>query len=408
MALPKSYVTRHSGVFLTSVFGKREHAMEKNIGIYYVSKHGQTQKIAQFLGECFRDRDWDVYVTDLHDGAGTPQVSSFSAVLVGAPIYMKRYPKEVRRFVARHREELMALPTTGFFSTCLTATPHTQEAYLESLRPLREFLDEVSWTPQWIASFPGAVNFREYCPLVAWILKRICRKAGGPTDTSRDYEFTRWDEVARFAQHVDHDVVQSPYRAVSISLATRTLNELMPEFEQRLVQEITVNASPGKVRTAIESMELADMPLAETLASIRNFGRACHEHALTFQQAAALFGVLNIHLMQRHEIAGALIGQFWKRDYGIRAMRNVEEFKDFDDPAYTKALTNFWFDDYRNGKTMVRAETRIHSLGAKSRRRFHGYWSVVSPGVRLYMASVLRGIARTAFRHQHEHHAIAV
>jgi len=69
--------------------------------------------------------------------------------------------------------------------------------------------------------------------------------------------------------------------------------------------------------------------------------------------------------------------------------------------------TNFWFGDYRDGKTTVRTETRIHSLGMKSRRRFHGYWSLVSGGVYLYMGSVLRGIARSAFRRSHERHVLA-
>lgn len=382
--------------------------MEKNIGIYYASKHGQTDKIAHFLGECFTIREWEVYVTDLDDSAaGTPDVSNFSAVLIGAPIYMQRYPRAVRAFLNRNRRELMAVPSTGFFSTCLTATPGTHEAYLESLGPVRKFLDEVSWTPDWIASFPGALNYREYGPLARWIIKRISQKEGGPTDTSKDYELTRWEEVSRFAQDFDEDAAQSPYRAEAVSLATRTLNELMPEFEQRLVQEITIQASPEEVRSAIESMELSDMPLADILAWIRNLGRASEEHPATFQQAATAFGALPIVTKQPHEIADGLIGQFWRRDYGIRLMRHVEEFRAFKDPAFTKAITNFWFDGYREGKTVVRTETRIHSLGSKSRRKFHGYWSIVSLGVRLYMGSILRGIARSVFRRRREHHVLA-
>ena len=31
------------------------------------------------------------------------------------------------------------------------------------------------------------------------LLKRISRRAGGPTDTSRDYEMTDWNQVVRFA-----------------------------------------------------------------------------------------------------------------------------------------------------------------------------------------------------------------
>jgi len=381
--------------------------MEKNIGIYYASKHGQTEKIANFLGDCFRSRDWEVYVTDLDKGAGTPEISTFSVVLIGGPVYRERYPRPLARFVMKNRLQLRALPSTGFFSTCLTATPATRESYLASLRPVRKFLHHVSWAPDWIASFPGALNYREYNPLLRWIMEGIARKEGGPTDTSKDYELTRWQDVARFAQDFDHNAFESPYRAESISLATRTLDELMPQFEQRTVQEVTVAASPNEVGAAIESMELADMPLAEILAWIRNFGRTSGEHPITFQQAAAAFGVLAIPTKQPHEIVGALVGQFWKRDYGIQVVRNLEDFQAFHDPAYTKVATNFWFDDCRHGKTVVRTETRIHSLGSKSRRRFHGYWSIVSPGVRLFMGSTLRGVARRVFRRRREGRLLA-
>jgi len=381
--------------------------MERNIGIYYASKHGQTEKIANFLGDCFRSRDWEVYVTDLDKGAGTPDIRTFSAVLIGGPVYRERYPSPLGRFVMKNRLQLRVLPATGFFSTCLTATPATRESYLESLRPVRKFLHDVSWAPDWIASFPGALNYREYNPFLRWIMEGIARKEGGPTDTRKDYELTRWQDVARFAQDFDHDAFDSPYRAESISLATRTLDELMPQFEQRIVQEIMVPATPEEVGAAIESMELADMPLAEILAWIRNRGRTSGKHAITFQQAAAAFGVLPIATKQAHEVIGGLIGQFWKRDYGTRLVRNLEDFQAFHDPAYTKAVTNFWFDDYRHGTTLVRTETRIHSFGTKARRRFHGYWSIVSPGVRLYMGSTLRGIARSAFRRRREDRVLA-
>jgi len=382
--------------------------MEKNIGIYFSSKHGQTEKIAHSLGEWFTGRGWDVYVTDLIDhNAGTPEVTNFSAVLIGAPMYMHRYPKSIRRFIEENRFELMALPATGFFSTCLTAAPGTHEAYVESLAPVRKFLDEVSWTPDWIASFPGALNYKEYDPLTRRIMRNISRKEGGPTETTKDFELTRWEEVTRFAQDFDEGADGSPYRATAVELATRTLNELLPEYEQRMVQEILIHATPDEVKSAIESLELTDMPLADILGWIRNLGSTHDERPVNFQQAACAFGALPIRTKQPHEIAGALVGQFWKLSYGIQMMRNVEEFKAFTDPIYTKAVTNFWFGEYRDGKTTVRTETRIHSLGMKSRRRFHGYWSLASAGVYLYMGSVLRGIARSAFRRRREHHVLA-
>ena len=381
--------------------------MEKNIGIYYATRYGQTKRIAHFLGESFMNLGWEVYVTNLRDGGGVPEVENFSAVLVGAPVYMHGYPRKVRHFVEQNRLALMMIPSTGFFSTSLMATPGTPEAYAEALGPARHFLDEVSWTPDWIASFPGALNYAEYNPMMRWVMQGISRREKGPTDASKDYELTRWEEVTKFAQDFNEGAPQSPYRADAISLATRTLNEFVPEFEQRIVQQIAVRATPEEVRNAIETMQLADMPLAAILAKIRNLGRSLEDRDATFQQAAAGFGVVPIVTKQAHEICGGLVGQFWKREYGIRMLKNAEGFKAFAESAYTKAITNFWFDEYRDGRTTVRTETRVHSLGNKSRRRFHGYWSMMSLGIRIYLASVLRGVARSVFRHNREQHVLA-
>lgn len=50
------------------------------------------------------------------------------------------------------------------------------------------------------ASFAGALLYQNYHPLLRWIMKRIARKAGGGTDTSRNYEYTDWGEVEAFGR----------------------------------------------------------------------------------------------------------------------------------------------------------------------------------------------------------------
>jgi menaquinone-dependent protoporphyrinogen oxidase len=382
--------------------------MRKNIGIFSVSKHLQTTRIAHFLGDWFVEHGSDVYISDLSRGMeGLPEVRNFDAVLVGAPVYRGRYPRIVRRFVTENRSQLMAAGSSGFFSVCLSETPGTCEAHLQALGPVHEFLDGVSWTPEWIATFPGALNYRDYNPLLRRIMQRVSRKEGGPTDTTRDFELTRWNEVASFAKDFMEGAALSPFDADLVPLATRALSQLAPEFEQRIVQRIAVDATPEEVREALETLEPGDMPLAEIVARIRNFGRGTAAKPATFREAAAAFGALAIETHQPHELLGVLTGQFWKKDYAIRRMRSLEEFKAFEDPAYTKALTNFWFDESRDGKTLVRTETRIHSLGPDSRQSFRLYWDVVGLGVRLYMGSVLRGIRRSALRRRWHRRALA-
>jgi menaquinone-dependent protoporphyrinogen oxidase len=382
--------------------------MKKNIGIYFASKHGQTTKVAHFLCDWFTQQGSDVHIVDLSQGTeGLAEVRNFDAVLVGAPLYRSRYPRAVRNFVRDNRGELMGLSSTGFFSVCLAETPGTREAHLESLVPVREFLDDVSWTPEWIAAFPGALNYREYNPLLRRIMKGISQKGGGPVDTTKDFELTRWDDVERFARDFYEGVAQSPFDGELLPLATRALNRFAPEFERRIVQKIAVEATPDEVRDALEFLELADMPLAQFLARIRNLGQGSSPKPPTLRQAAAEFGALELATNEPHELLGALTGRFWTRDYGIRRMHSVDEFQAFENPAYTKALTNFWFGDFRDGKTLVRTETRIHSLGPESRESFQLYWDVVGWGIRLYMGSVLRGIRRSVARRRWQHRAVA-
>jgi len=384
--------------------------MMNHIGIYFTTKRYQTQKIANYLAQWFRESGSEVEVLDLARlDERSPLPTDFDAVLIGSPVYMCGYPREVTRFVRQRRTALNRVQTTGFFSVSLTATPETPEAYAESLGPVGKFLDATAWSPQWIASFPGALNYREYNPVLRSIMRNISAKRGGPTDTRQDYYFTRWDEVSQFAADFFNGEASSRYRAATFAHATRTLNALMPDFEQRIVQQVEVAAAPEEIRAVIQTMQLEDMPLAGLLAWIRNLGQEAPAHApkMLFQDAAETFGSLAVPSTQQHETVGALVGQFWTRDYGIWRLGHIEEFRDFAQPGYAKVLTNFWFDEHLDGHTILRTETRVHSTSPAAARKFRVYWTIVGLGVRLYMRSVLRGIRRSAQLRRWERRAAA-
>ena len=46
----------------------------------------------------------------------------------------------------------------------------------------------------------GALPYTKYGWLKKWIMRRIVAKAGGDTDTTRDYEYTDWNDVREFAR----------------------------------------------------------------------------------------------------------------------------------------------------------------------------------------------------------------
>src|SRR5215467_13612460 len=60
------------------------------------------------------------------------------------------------------------------------------------------FFDQTSWHPNRVKPVAGALLYTKYNFIVRFIMKRIAKKAGAATDTSRDYEYTDWLSLNRF------------------------------------------------------------------------------------------------------------------------------------------------------------------------------------------------------------------
>ena len=60
------------------------------------------------------------------------------------------------------------------------------------------FLRETGWHPTVIRAVAGALLYTKYSFLLRFVMKRIARKAGAGTDTSKDYEYTDWEGLDHF------------------------------------------------------------------------------------------------------------------------------------------------------------------------------------------------------------------
>ena len=166
-----------------------------SILIVYGSTYGQTERIACRIAELLREAD---YTVDMHRGDQLPDpltLGTYAGVVVAASVLKGHHQGYIREFVRRHARRLNQLPT-AFVSVCGAARgdPLTAEGYLEAL------LRESGWQPTIARSFTGAVAYTKYPWLLRWVMKRISRQKGLPTDTSRDWDFTEWDQVDRFGR----------------------------------------------------------------------------------------------------------------------------------------------------------------------------------------------------------------
>lgn len=53
-----------------------------------------------------------------------------------------------------------------------------------------------------IEMIAGALTYSKYPRPLKWLMRRIAEKAGEDTDTSRDYEYTDWEQVKRYAHRL--------------------------------------------------------------------------------------------------------------------------------------------------------------------------------------------------------------
>ena len=168
------------------------------VAFCYGTTEGQTGVVAERMAAVLEDAGHDPALFHVGHLPTDFSLADYDAVVIGASIHVGSHQASVTRFVADHVDELNRLPS-AFFSVSLTAAEGTEEAWETARSMLADFLAETGWEPDATAVVPGALRNSQYGTLKRFVMKRIAKRAGGGTDTSRDYEYTDWDEVASFA-----------------------------------------------------------------------------------------------------------------------------------------------------------------------------------------------------------------
>ncbi len=167
----------------------------------YGSTHGQAEAVLRKVVALLGGGDLDVVVEAGDRAAGVLDPGSFDAVVIAASVILGHYQHYIRDFVVDHRDSLNERPT-AFISVSGTR-PESDPAWrAEAEAHVADFLESTGWRPTVTATFAGALRYPRYNWFTRLIMRRISRSHGGPTDTHREYEFTDWAAVTRFAMHL--------------------------------------------------------------------------------------------------------------------------------------------------------------------------------------------------------------
>lgn len=189
----------------------------RRILIVYGSNHGQTAKIARYMADLLTASGDRVTLARVDEFPRRIVPGRFDGVIVGASVNFSRHQRSVRRFVRANREMLDTMPT-AFFSVSGAAAGADEASRAAARGYVDDFLRETGWNPAITDAIAGAMAYTKYPAPTRWMLKRIAQKSGGPTDTSRDHEFTDWAQVQLFVEAFAATV---PREAEALALAMR-------------------------------------------------------------------------------------------------------------------------------------------------------------------------------------------
>lgn len=179
----------------------------KKILVLYATKHGQSKKIAQTLADHLSTLGVQVSLLDVSDfDKHALSLDTFDYLVFGASIYIGNIEKDMTVFINKNADTIASLPRS-FFLVAMAAATKDDGRREKSLAEIRLNLSrrvQVNFPD--IEVFAGAIKYTQYNWLVKWMMKRIARKEGGSVDTSRDYEYTDWTQLAAYAQRLANKV----------------------------------------------------------------------------------------------------------------------------------------------------------------------------------------------------------
>jgi hypothetical protein len=205
-----------------------------------------------------------------------------------------------------------------------------------------------------------------------------------------------------FESHIAAGTVPPSHLALHI-------DEVMPHFDVNVVQHIVVNADPEETYQAVLDADLMDNRVTDLMVGARDLpnrllrrtqmadgGQPGQRPTFRMRDASGQrMGWVGLRDEPGVEFLAGLVGQFWRRDYGIVQV-SPEEFASFDRPGYAKTVAGFALHPHGRGRTLLTYESRTVTTDAAARRRFATYWLVLRPFVRLMLRGALVTMKRQA------------
>lgn len=166
--------------------------------IIFGTVEGHTRKIARNLSATVQSLGHQATVFDAGD-LGDVDLDVADAIIVCAPVHIGTFPTAIAHWLKTKAGKLAELPS-AFVSVSLAAASPFPEEHAEIQKITEKLFETTGWRPMMVHQAAGALKYPEYDFLKRLLMKHIAYREGGPTDVTKDHEFTNWNALAAFAE----------------------------------------------------------------------------------------------------------------------------------------------------------------------------------------------------------------
>ena len=176
------------------------------VPIFYATREGQTRRVAERIADQICKHGLDSRaVPIISEDASHIDWSRVRGAAIGASLHIQRHQPEAVAFARHHHQALSTIPSLFFSVSLAAASKHATE--LEAARHIAQrFATDTGWKPSRVAPIAGRLAYTQYNWFVRLVMRRMAVKEGGSPDTTRDHEYTNWEQVEQLADDLAYEV----------------------------------------------------------------------------------------------------------------------------------------------------------------------------------------------------------
>ncbi|WP_434927654.1 menaquinone-dependent protoporphyrinogen IX dehydrogenase [Shewanella sp. HL-SH4] len=173
--------------------------MSKVLVLYY-SRGGHTAQISRAIAQQILAKGGECDVLNINEVKHNIDWTQYHAIALGACVLYGSYHKSVFEFVERYQAELAKVPNSFFCVNVVARNP--EKRVPENNKYLQKFLQLSPWQPQDVKIIAGKVDYPSWPWYDSLMIRLIMKMTDGPTDPKAIIDYTDWEDVKRYAEHV--------------------------------------------------------------------------------------------------------------------------------------------------------------------------------------------------------------